>query len=302
MIKVVPHAFQSHSRYDDVWSRETEICPYCAYELADEDERCPHCANPLVSWHFRYEQPGTNLHILWVVLAGLGQLYLIAGILDIVVGTGLPLLLFHGLLTPIFFILAIAVYFRQSWAHTSAIVILLLLLFLRVIESTAIGATFLPQSADPLEALFINPLLSFALDAVDVLQLAAAALALLWAILLTGPDFERKKTSHRARLGKQYREPASFYVAGREHARRGEWATAILHWQRAVASAPGNRHYHRHLGQAYARLGFFDRSYGALQTAHELTLDPAEKQQLAQQLAKVEQHLATADLDEKHDQ
>ena len=298
-MKVDPTGFRSSSRYDDVWSRTTDICPYCAWEVDPEVENCPRCRRSLVSWHFRYERPGTNLHILWVLLAGLGQLYLINGVLDLILGGGIPLVVLDGLLTLVFFGLAAAVYFRQAWAHQSAIVVVLVLLFLRLTRILGLTTDFLPDPADPLETMFISPAMNLVLDAVDVMQLAALILALLWAALLTGPDFEREKVRHRAKINRQLRDPSGFDFAGRRHARRGEWATAVLHWQRAVAHAPANRHYHRRLGQGYARLGFLERSEDALRTARELTADPEEMRQVEQLLAKVQQRRETAVANDK---
>lgn len=300
-MKVDPAGYRGTSRYDDVWSRAVEICPYCACELAYEDEQCPECTRSLVSWHFRYEQPGANLHILWVLLGGLGQLYLINGVLDVLLGGRLPLVILHGLLTVIFFGLALAVYYRQAWAHQGTIVIVLILLFLRVINILGLTEPFLPDPADPVETLFISPVLNFVLDAVDVMQLAALTLALLWAALLTGPDFERKRSRQRARVSRQLQDPSSFYMAGRDHARRGEWASAVLHWQRAVAHAPANRHYHRRLGQGYARLGYLERSADALRTARDLTADPDERRQVEQLLARVQRRSKAVGPNEKHD-
>lgn len=299
-MKVVPASFKSSSRYDDVWTRDTEICPYCAHELAHEVEKCPECARDLVSSRFRYEKPSTNLHILWVLLGGLGQLYLINGILDIIVDAGIPFLLLHGLLTVIFFSLTIGVYYRQAWAHISTIVVTLVLLFVRMVDILGFTAEFLPDLTNPLEALFISPFLNFALDAVNGLQVAALVLALLCAALFVGPDFDRKKVRQRARLDPQLREAASFYVTGRNRARRGQWAAATLHWQRAVALAPANRHYHRQLGEAYSRLGFLERSYDALQTARDLTVDPVERQQVEQLLARIQRQFDAAASAESH--
>ena len=299
-VKMVPAGFQSSSRYDDVWSRDTDICPYCAWELADEDKTCPRCKRTLVSWRFRYETPGTNLHILWVLLGGLGQLYLINGVLDLMLGAGLPLLILHSLLALVFFGLAVGVYFRQAWAHISTIAIVLILLFLRLISVLGLTAGFLPDPTDLVETLFISPVFNLVVDAVDILQLAALSLTLLWAVVLTGPDFERYKTRQLARLKGQLHDSSSFYVTGRQHARRGEWATAVLHWQRATARAPANRHYHRRLGQGYARLGFFERSADALRTAQSLTSDPGERRQIEQLLVRVQRQLEAASPHDTH--
>jgi tetratricopeptide (TPR) repeat protein len=293
-VNVVPAGFQSSSRYDDVWSRDTEICPYCAFELAYEDEKCPGCGRTLISWDFLYAKAGSSLHILWVLLAGLGQLYLISGAVDIMLGNGLPRLLLDGLLMVTFFGLALAVYYRQAWAHRSTIVIVLLLLFLRLLGVLGLTGQYVADAADPAATILFGPVLNVVIDAVDILQTAGLALALLWAVLFTGPEFERRKSRLRARVDRQLREATSFDITGRRHAQQGRWATAILHWQRAAAQAPGNRHYHRRLGEAYARLQFFERSEDSLQTALRLTPDNDERNELERLVGQVHrQHEAS---------
>jgi len=54
-------------------------------------------------------------------------------------------------------------------------------------------------------------------------------------------------------------------------AEAGLWATAVKHWQRAVALEPNHIGYQKHLGNAYARLGFKERSLDVLQSAKNRT-------------------------------
>jgi tetratricopeptide (TPR) repeat protein len=276
-------AYQATSRYDDVWSRESEICAYCAYEL-EEEERCPQCEHNLVAWHYRYEKPSSNLHILWVLLAGLGQLYFVQVIADIIMGVFLPAMVLHGFLTLFLFGLAAAVYFRRFWAYTTTIVVMLILLFLTGMGVLGFADSLLPQATNPAEAMITGPFIATLTNLLQALQLGGTAMALFWAVFLAGPDFVRDKVRLQARVAPKSTDPSTLYMVGKEQARRGLWASAVLHWQRAAALHPTNTSYLRHLGQGYAHLGFYERSLDVLQTALTLSTSPAGEAQLKQSM------------------
>jgi tetratricopeptide (TPR) repeat protein len=52
------------------------------------------------------------------------------------------------------------------------------------------------------------------------------------------------------------------------------WASAVLHYQRAVAREPNRAFYHRTLGNAYARLDFYARALDVLESARRLSVNP----------------------------
>ena len=68
------------SSYKDIWERDDELCAFCAQELVGEESTCPRCEKGLITRTYRYPQPDTNLHNLWVMLVAIGQLYLLQAI------------------------------------------------------------------------------------------------------------------------------------------------------------------------------------------------------------------------------
>lgn len=267
----LPPTYRASSRYDDVWSRDSELCAYCAREVAYDERRCPQCKRALVCWRFRYDEPSSNLHILWVLLAGLAQLFLINAVGDVASGAGFRLAALHTFLAMVWFGLAAAVYFRQFWAYWTAIVLLLVLLFLWLVGALDLIESVLPTAENDVEAMLTGPFLDTLASGLRGLQIGAMGLALLWAIFLAGPDFQRDVFQVRAEVDRRLQDGSSLYTEGRRYAQQGKWATAILHWQRAAANEPYNLQYHLSLGKAYARLGFFERSLDLLESARALS-------------------------------
>lgn len=61
----------------------------------------------------------------------------------------------------------------------------------------------------------------------------------------------------------------ALYVRGRELARRGKWAAAAVHWDKAAALKPSEATYAKDLASALVRLGRYEHALEALQRGHE---------------------------------
>lgn len=286
---------RSESFYEDVWSRPGNLCPFCAAEIDTDDDRCPECGKKLWLEFYRYEKPSSNLHVLWVLLAGLGQLFFVSLFVHYILNGSLLLASLYGLLSSVALGLAAGIYFRQFWAYVASIPILIVLCFLLALGAFTLLVE-LPQSADPVFDSFLTSLLQDGAQMLSVLQLAAASLALLWAIFLVGPEFARDRVRLSAQVRRGLRQPGALFAAGQRYARQGMWASAILHWQRAAAANPTNAGYLRSLGEAYGRLGFHERAIDALQTAHALTRDVTQRQDIAATIATYRQQSAYSEV------
>lgn len=282
--------------FDDVWSRETAVCPFCATEIQAEDRQCPVCRRKLIKKRFRYLQPSVNLHVLWVFLAGLGQLFLIQGLYVMMIERALLGAIFAGLLMLLFVALAAGVYFRWVWAYMGAIVATALVLLAALIEMllpldfSALDMQL--RGIDPAIATFLG---GFARDAggfIRSLQVGAAALALLYAIFVVAPDFDRVAEQMVAELDKGLQYGSDYHAAARKHAQDGRLATAVLHWQRAVAKEPHQTRFLHHLGHAYAQLGFYERSLDALTAALDITTHPGKRAELQKLMTAVQKRIA----------
>ncbi|KPK11376.1 MAG: hypothetical protein AMJ56_06395 [Anaerolineae bacterium SG8_19] len=131
-------------------------------------------------------------------------------------------------------------------------------------------------------------------DLLVPLQSLAVILALFFGIFRVGPDFERVKVRQIARVDRGLDDATQLYAAGIEYARQKKWANAILQYQKAVALAPTQFYYQRALGQAYAQLGYYQRSLDVLESAHRMTVTPDLKLELEQVIAQVKHKLATS--------
>ena len=289
-------AAQPESLFDDVWARRGDLCPFCAAEIDPRDDRCPGCENRLWVEYYRYEKPGSNLHVLWVLLAGLGQLFFVGLFVQYVLNGSLLLAFLYGFLSLVAIGLAAGIYFRQFWAYAASIPILIVLVFLMALGAFT-SLIELPQSADPAIDSFLASLLQTGSHFLSALQLAAASLALLWALFFVGAEFARDRVRLSAHVKRGMREPGALFAAGHRYAKRGMWASAILHWQRAAAGNPTNATYLRDLGEAYGRLGFNERALDALQTAHSLALDETLRREIAATIATHRKQLAYREVD-----
>ncbi|MCB9421844.1 MAG: hypothetical protein H6667_18735 [Ardenticatenaceae bacterium] len=282
------------STYDDVWSRNVDICAYCAEELAFDAVQCPKCKRNISSKRFTYENPSSNLHVYWVLLVGLGQLFLIEAIVNVILGPNYIMAGGYLLLLLLFWGLAAGVYLRQFWAYMLSLIALLLVLTAFLLNSVvtvdyaALGLAALDSSIKTFVGSFISGLLQF----LTTFEVVTAVLALFYGIFRAGSDFERKQTQLIASATSGRRTAADYHNIARRLAEKGLWASAILHWQRAAAQEPGQVAYQKHLGLAYARLEFYQRSRDVLQSAYDMSTHPPTKAELAKHLQKVEEKLA----------
>jgi tetratricopeptide (TPR) repeat protein len=293
--KAVTTGYQANESYDDVWAKDVPLCGYCAHELAPEDNRCPHCKKELTIKYFRYPNASTNLTILWVLLLGVGQFFLLQLIYNLLAQNNMFAAVSSGIVMIIFVVLAFGVNFRQSWAHLMAVYFLVGIILVSVLRWVlpADLAVLGIAELDPAIQDFVQPLTSGLGEAIRVFILTGSVLALFYAIFKAGPDFDQVTVRQVATLTKGPKTAADFNAAATQLARQGLWATAVLHWQNAAAKAPQNITYQESLGQAYAQLGFYERSLDVLQSAVQRT-GSSERQATIQQLilavqAKIEQ-------------
>ena len=281
------------SSYNDIWEQDDEICAFCAQGLVGNELKCPRCGQKLVTKTYLYPQPDMNLNILWIMLVGISQLYMLQAIYNFLVTRSFLTILFPVFLMIVFLGLTAGVYFRKYWAYLSSIIILITILFITLIgmfipaELTSNAMVQLTPVIDNV----VNPVINLLGTALRGFQTLAIFIALFVAGLRAGPDFERVETRRIAKLEKGQKSASSYHGTAQRAAKRGEWATAVLHWQRAAAKSPANRQFQRQLGIAYARLGFYQRSADVLQSALRLTPDPEQQAQLNRLLTTVQKHL-----------
>lgn len=272
---------------DDVWDEDADLCAYCAHRLVADDNSCPSCGKGLwLSFH-RYATPSANLHVLWVLLAALAQLYLVSAALSYVNTSDVGPAAFHVLIALISLLLAFGTYTRQWWAYLTVVPMLLIVLILQILGRVNVQM-LIPDGGGVMMDFFLAPLLTFVGKAIPILQFAAGALAAIWAIFLVGPDFARDRVRLIARVERGLSEPSTLFAAGKRFAERGMWASAILHWQRAAALNPTNGYYRRTLGDAYLRLGFGRRGLSLLRSSLPFIYNEVERRQLALRIAELE--------------
>lgn len=297
--KGITTGYQASESYSDIWTKAVPLCGYCAQELTPEDGRCPQCKKQLVAKSFRYANPSTNLTTLWVLLLGMGQLLILQMLYNILAQKNFAAAVGNGVVMVWFVALAFCVHFRQSWAHLIAIyslVAIILVSLLRWVLPTDLAVLGL-ANIDPAIQHFLLPLTTGLGETVRLFILVAALLALFYAIVKAGPDFDQVAVRQVAALTRGPSSAADFNAAATQLARNGLWATAVLHWQNAAAKAPQNIAYQESLGNAYAQLGFYERSLDVLQSAQQRTGSP-ERQAIIQQLIQTVQAKIEAQSDQ----
>jgi tetratricopeptide (TPR) repeat protein len=287
-------AYQSQSSYDDVWERESDICPYCATELVFDDWRCPNCRRKLKNSYYRYPKAGSDLLIFLILILGIAQLSFLLILMNLVIGESLPALIWQSLVFITMVALAAGIHFRRFWSYLGSIIGLIMVLITLLISifvqpempgvlDAAIADGFFKALADNPYVFVVEPFISLVIP----LQLLAVMLALLFALFRVGPDFERVTVRRIAKIDKGLSGASMFYAQGNNYAGRNMWANAILHFRRAAALDPARTYYLSALGDGYARLGYYQRSLDVLESAHQLAIDERKRREMARVISEV---------------
>jgi tetratricopeptide (TPR) repeat protein len=293
-------SFAPESTFDDVWNSSKELCAYCAGVLAFDEKRCSHCGRNLMVARYRQEKPSTNMHVFWVLLLGAAQLHFAQGIVNFLADpNNLGMVILHVIIALVLAGLTFFVYLRHFWAYTVSLVFLSLLLaftVLNIINGEAIGE-FINQligneATRELAAGVTIPLVADVVGLVRTLLLAATVLALSCGVFFVGPDFARDTTREIAEVSKGQRFGTDYYGRGQEHTKQGRWATAVLYFQRASAHEPHQVYYQRALGQAYAVLGFYQRSLDVLESAEKMASNQTLQAEIRALIQRVKEHQA----------
>ena len=293
--------YAAHSKFDDIWERDSDICQYCAAELQIDDRRCPKCGRSLIISNYRYPNTSSDLIIYWILLIGVAQLSLVLIMLNLLLRESLVATTWHGLVLVVTVILVVGVFLRQFWAYVTSLVFLLLTLttlllgffmgpLVEDVVAQAVSSGFFQSLSDRPFVYVLGPFE----DLLAPLQVIAVVVALFFGIFRVGPDFERVKVRQVAQVERGIGDASQFYAAGQQHAKRKRWASAVLQYQRAVAKDPSRPYYQRALGQAYAKLGFYQRSLDVLESAHRLAHLADLELELEQIIAQVRQEQAAS--------
>jgi hypothetical protein len=295
----------AESSYDDVWQGSSDLCAYCATEVAQDENRCHGCGRALWTSAFRYPKASNNLTIYWVLILGVAQIALALVLVNLLGGGSPASLAWQTMVFISMALLAVGLAFRRFWAYLASIVALLMALTAMIFGwllgpavddsiTQLTGREFFLALAETPYAMFARPLS----DLLRLLHFLAVPLALLFALFRVGPDFERVKSRRVAALERGPSDASRYYGAGADYAQRGMWASAVLHYQRAAALEPARPFYQRVLGEAYAQLGHYHRSLDVLESARQLTRDPKVRAAIEQRIAEVRRDaMATREVD-----
>jgi hypothetical protein len=276
-----PSDYIARSGFDDVWESDEALCPACAAQVGDLD-RCPACGRRLTEKRLRYPRSSPEHTIYFVLVLGAGNLLLVQLLVDLVLGAGAAVFAWHAILAAFLVLMAGGVFLRRPWSQVGSIAALLVVLGSALFAVAAgkpveehlagLGSRefFLTLAAD-LDFLAASGVQT----ALRLLQLAAAGLGLGYGMLRAGPDFQRESTRTVATLRTDLSDPAEYYLAGKDYAARGMWATAVLHWRMAAGLEPWRTAYRQTLADGYARLGFHERAASVLESAGRFTHDLA---------------------------
>jgi hypothetical protein len=264
--------FQHEETFVDVWSSQVDICGYCATPIKSGSNRCPGCKRNLLVKTHRYTEPTSNLTAVWASLICLALLYVVQFGYSQVFSDDILYALSAGFVVVLLAGTAVGFFFRKSWAYTLAIIILILIIVTGLIQ-LLFSADLTPIklfSVDSAISGVLEPITNAVWVGMKVVQVIAAAIILVFVFRANG-DFERVQYLQIAVPSRNMKRGIEFHLAARKLAKAGLWATAVKNWQRAVALEPNRIIFQQHLGQAYAQLGFTERSLDVLQSAKART-------------------------------
>jgi tetratricopeptide (TPR) repeat protein len=281
--RVSTSEIRTSSVFDDVWNSQQDLCGYCAYPVSEEDRVCPRCARNLIETQLRFPNATVELYFFAVFVMSLGFQSVVQIFIDLAAKENLIFVAFSGMMTFFLLALSLGVFARKRWAYLSELIVLGIMLALSLYRLSRLTG---PGTIE-------NQLIAVIAALLPPVQLITALAGLLVGLFRAGQNFEMADTRNVVALGADLRRADDDHYLGKQYAERGLWAMAIPYWQRAAANEPTRTHYHRLLGEAYARLGFYDRSLDILQTALRASVDPqmrSDVEQLIQRVQRAQRH------------
>jgi tetratricopeptide (TPR) repeat protein len=275
-------------------------CVYCGWATRPQDERCPHCNRSLVTHERTASQRTGMLVALLVVMAVLAiwsgveviglllrpssttlppamQTLANVGLIDpgeslsaTFLRTPLARALF-GNLGSLPFALARRLFLVAN-LRFALLIALALVLYLRWTPAyyATLAALIIGLVWDVFQV--ANSYIGWLLV---LLSLALSMLALLL-LFASEPNFALKVVRMQTRLHPAATGAAGGYNWGKRYTHEGKHALAVLHFRRAVGSAPNESEYYKRLGLSYAHIGRYARSLRELEQARKLNPDDAD--------------------------
>ena len=288
-----PIGYQQTSHFDDVWSRDADLCAYCARELEPDEMKCPRCQRDLQKKAYRYDKASNNLVIFWVLLLGVAQLFLFNGIFAFLVEGNVLTTILYGIFAVVFGVLTVAANLRQWWAHITSLIVLGLVILLAGVNAL-VPIDFSGLNIYVLDLgvfWFSGGIFQVIGDGLRYLLLGAVGLATIYGVFVVPSDFDRITTRDTATLRKGLSTADHYHSTARKLVVEGRLASAILHWQRAAAKDPARLIYQRHLAGTYAQLGFYERSLNIMSAMSKRTTDPQQQAKLQKMITAVQKRL-----------
>jgi tetratricopeptide (TPR) repeat protein len=273
---VLPQTNQP-KKYDDVWETSEDICAFCAHPVDKSDKRCPKCNHKLTTKVLENAVPSKHYRILLTLF----MIYNVTQYLGVFLLHSVTHSWAMTLLALIFAIpttlFTAGLYFRQAWAYWLLVIAQVLQLGTFIFSNIAAPAP--PPEVPPfLILLCLSPFL--------LLQLF-----IYYTIFMAGADFRKVKVWQIASVGDKPKDAAQYDRFAKTLAKKGMWASAILHWQRAVGRSSGHAGYHLQLAKAYHKLGFDQRSLDSLKAAQEKTYSEDFRQDIQKEIAQIQKSL-----------
>jgi tetratricopeptide (TPR) repeat protein len=238
-------------------------CAYCGKPATPDDTRCPHCRRSLLTagvWH-----GGTYLYVTLILVGLLFQTAMIEAV-AVYLSDNFPNMLsfvpFVSLLTTNVFLPALA-----------RVLIWMVVLFVLLDEASyAFAVAVVVALADLIWTGLGYSLgwLSPVLAGLNALLSGSFGLVALFAVISRAQSTVRLKVMPARNVA----GAIALHRQAQANARKGQWALAALHWQRAIARAPREPKYYKSLGQAQMRLGRYLQA--AKSFGYGAELDPAD--------------------------
>lgn len=281
-------------------------CVYCGLVVDESATRCPHCGGRLAVKQFKKEERspvGYLLHAYWVLLAGINlvDFFLIGYVwenidtIPAVIRDALP-----------FFVGPVVTGDATVRAFIEPELLVQLVRFtllgLAVLGGLDAVGLFLRRPLAHLLGLALIALhlvIGLALFALGFLGYVMVAFRGLLTVLLTVfmfntiEDFAQEERRERLEPDRHLLNAADYYTRGRAYGRRGMWAKALLHWQRAAAMRPGRDTYYAAMARAYAHLGRYEQALAQMDEALRVSRKPEEWQPLREIIVEA-QHRSAA--------